>query len=153
MAMPVIERAKNVVVDAGGLLPRVLDVATDVGAELVLTPHAGEFQRIAGVGGGAYSVRALAARVGGVVLLKGNPNLISDGGPPVLVNTGGPELATIGTGDVLAGMIAALWARGASSMEAALTGAYFHGKAGADLKEHSVVTAAELAYKIQGYAF
>lgn len=152
-AMPIMERAKRVVVDAGGLVPRVLDAAKDGGTEVVLTPHAGEFQRVAGVGGGAFSVRALARKIGGVVLLKGNPTLISDGGLPVLVRTGGPELATIGTGDVLAGMIASLWARGTSPLEAALTGAYFHGRAGADLKEHGVVTAAALADQIQEYAF
>ena len=43
---------------------------------------------------------------------KASTTLITDGCPPILVETGGPELASIGTGDVLAGMIGALWARG-----------------------------------------
>lgn len=152
-ALPVVARARKAVVDAGGLVPSVLEAASDAGVELVLTPHGGEFQRVAGVGGGAFSVRALAGQVGGVVLLKGNPTLVSDGGLPMLVRTGGPELATIGTGDVLAGMIAALWARGVSPMDAAVTGAYFHGRAGSDLKGRGVVTAAALTEAIQGYAF
>lgn len=82
------------------------------GAEVIVTPHAREFERIAGVESGAYSVRALAQKKGIVVLLKGNPTLISGGSEPVLVGTGGPELASIGTGDVLSGMVGALWARG-----------------------------------------
>ena len=76
-----------------------------------------------GVGGGA-SVRAYAHRKGVLVVLKGNPTLISDGTEPILVRTGGPELATIGTGDVLAGMIGALWARGLDSRTAAASAAY-----------------------------
>ncbi len=152
-ALPMLKGAERAVVDAGGLQPKVLDVAAGAGTELVVTPHSGEFSRVAGVGGGAFSVRALAAKIDGVVLLKGNPTLISDGGLPILVSTGGPELATIGTGDVLAGMIAALWARGDSPKEAALTGAYFHGLAGAALYESGVVTASKLAEEIAGYAW
>ena len=45
-----------------------------------------------------------------MVVLKGNPTFVTDGGIPWVVNPGGPELATIGTGDVLAGMIGALLA-------------------------------------------
>lgn len=151
--VPIATRARNLVVDAGGLVPEMMDAARSGGANVVVTPHTGEFERLAGVGGGAYSARALARRLGVLVLLKGNPTLITDGDLPVLVATGGPELATIGTGDVLAGMIAALWARGTSPMEAAITGAYFHGRAGASLNETKVVTASGLSSEIGRYAF
>lgn len=152
-ALPIAARAQNLVVDAGGLVPEIMDAARDGGAELVITPHAGEFQRLADVSGGAYSARAQARKLGALVLLKGNPTLVTDGGLPILVSTGGPELATIGTGDVLAGMIAALWARGSSRMEAVVTGAYFHGKAGSSLSESAIVTAAGLASEIARFAF
>jgi NAD(P)H-hydrate epimerase len=79
--------------------------------------------------------------------------MISDGGLPVLVTTGGPELASIGTGDVLAGMIGALWARGLGSAEAAVSGAYWHGTAGADLAAHETVTAPGLLDRIGEYAW
>ncbi|MDH3540677.1 MAG: NAD(P)H-hydrate dehydratase [Acidimicrobiia bacterium] len=151
-ALPIVASAKRLVIDAGGLVPQVLDLAVESGAAIIVTPHAGEFSRVAGVGGGAYSVRALAHKLEGVVLLKGSPNLISDGGPPVLVDVGGPELATIGTGDVLAGMIAALWARGCSPIEAATTGAYLHAVAASDLRRDGVVTASRLASVIDRYA-
>jgi NAD(P)H-hydrate repair Nnr-like enzyme with NAD(P)H-hydrate dehydratase domain len=88
-----------------------------------------------------------------VVLRKGNPTMVCDGGLPVLVTTGGPELATIGTGDVLAGMIAALWARGLGPTDAAISGAYWHGVAGAILAEHETVTADVLADYISVYAW
>ena len=79
--------------------------------------------------------------------------MITDGCPQILVTTGGPELASIGTGDVLAGMIGALWARGLSPIEAAVSAAYWHGVAGADLFAHQTVTADALSELISGYAW
>ena len=152
-AKPILEKSSRVVVDAGGLLPSVVELLESSGIESVLTPHAGEFARITGGSGGTYSVRALAEKTGGVVLLKGNPTRISDGGLPVLVTTGGPELATIGTGDVLSGMIGALMARGTRPAEAAVTAAYFHGVAGAELARKGPLTATALAGKIPEYAW
>ena len=75
--------------------------------------------------------------------------------PPILVDTGGPELASIGTGDVLAGMIGALWARGLDPKTAAtISGAYWHGVAGADLAQQlGTVTADQLADIIGDYAW
>lgn len=69
-----------------------------------------------------------------------------------MVDSGGPELASIGTGDVLAGMIGALWARGLEPIEAAISGAYWHGIAGADLKQVRTVTADVLVSHISAYA-
>jgi hydroxyethylthiazole kinase-like uncharacterized protein yjeF len=150
---PVLAKAERVVLDAGGLTPATLDSARQGDAEVIITPHDGEFRRLSGVGAGAFSIRSYATRQGITVLRKGNPTMVSDGGPPVLVTTGGPELATIGTGDVLAGMIGALWARGLSPMEAAISAAYWHGVAAADLAGHRTVTADVLADYISGYAW
>ena len=104
---------------------------------LVLTPHAGEFARLAGIDAESLShdrighVRKLAAGVGAVVLAKGKPTLVSLPGGEVRINpTGGPTLATGGTGDVLTGTIAALLARGLAPEDAATAGAYVHGLAG-----------------------
>ncbi len=152
-ALPILDQAKRVVVDAGGLQPAALDAATKASCELILTPHAGEFVRISGESGGNFAVRALATKIKAVVLLKGNPTRISDGGLPILVTTGGPELATIGTGDVLAGMVAAVWARGAESVDAATTGAYFHGLAGQQLSRKGPLTALDLTLAIGTYAW
>ncbi len=89
----------------------------------VLTPHAGEYQRLAGAPVGddrVASARTLAAATGAVVLLKGPQTVVADpsGRAAVTVN-GGPWLATAGTGDVLAGIIGALVAQGVPLFEAA----------------------------------
>jgi ADP-dependent NAD(P)H-hydrate dehydratase / NAD(P)H-hydrate epimerase len=151
--VPLVESARSVVLDAGGLTSDLLDVVTSTSDEVVITPHGGEFKRIAGVGGGQFAVRALARSRGVTVLLKGNPTLISDGGPPILVTTGGPELATIGTGDVLAGMIGALMARGLDATAAAMSGAYWHGKAASSLAATGTVTARRLVDSVGRYAW
>jgi ADP-dependent NAD(P)H-hydrate dehydratase / NAD(P)H-hydrate epimerase len=149
----ILGKASRVLLDAGGLDSALLDAAAEGGTEVVVTPHAVEFQRVAGVGGGAFSVRSFAHKKGVVVLLKGNPTLISDGSEPILVRTGGPELATIGTGDVLAGMIGALWARGLDPRTAAVSAAYWHGVAGADLAESETLTADALARHVGRFAW
>jgi hydroxyethylthiazole kinase-like uncharacterized protein yjeF len=152
-ALPLVSKASKVLLDAGALTLEMLDAALEGGAEVVVTPHAGEFKRIAGVGGGEYAVRALATKKGITVLLKGNPTTICDGNAPILVRSGGPELATIGTGDVLAGMVGALWARGLDARTALVSGAYWHGVAGADLAAQGTVTADHLATHVGGFAW
>jgi ADP-dependent NAD(P)H-hydrate dehydratase / NAD(P)H-hydrate epimerase len=62
-----------------------------------------------------------------------------------VVTSGGPELATIGTGDVLTGMVAALTAGGMDPEVAARTAAHRHGRAGAALAREGTVTASGLA--------
>ena len=119
----------------------------------MITPHTAEFKRVAGIGGGAYSVRAFARKEGITVLLKGNPTLVTDGGSLILVRSGGPELASIGTGDVLAGMIGALWARGLDGTTAAFSGAYWHGVSAEDLSRDRTVTADVLSDYISAYAW
>lgn len=151
--VPILKRAHRVVLDAGGLTDDLVGAALEDGGEVVATPHAGEYERLTGTGGGTYSIRAYARDRGIILLLKGNPTQISDGGIPVLVTTGGPELASIGTGDVLAGMIGALWARGLDPMAAAISGAYWHGRAAADLARLRTVTADRLAEHIASYAW
>ncbi len=120
-----------VILDAGALNALThLDALVNRSATTVLTPHAGEFKRLAGLDAGPEAVQWLADETGAVVLMKGAPTLVvSD--TIVVIDTGGPELATIGTGDVLAGMIAALLAGGVDASVAAASAAYLHGIAGA----------------------
>jgi NAD(P)H-hydrate repair Nnr-like enzyme with NAD(P)H-hydrate dehydratase domain len=141
------------VLDAGGLTPATLAAAGEGGAEVVVTPHDGEFARLAGIGAGTFSIRSFSWREGVTVLRKGNPTMVTDGGLPTLVTTGGPELASIGTGDVLAGMVGALWARGLEPVEAAVSAAYWHGVAGASLAERETVTSISLAGEIARFAW
>lgn len=151
--LPIVGKAPRLVLDAGALEPEVVGLAREGQSEVVVTPHAREFERIAGVGSGQYSARAYALSHGLIVLLKGNPTTVMDGSIPVLVRTGGAELATIGTGDVLAGMIGALWSRGLDARTAAVSAAYWHGVAAADLARHTTVTADSLATHIGDFAF
>lgn len=150
---PLLSKAGRLVLDAGALTPPTLAVAREGGADVVITPHDAEFERIAGVGAGSFSIRSFATREQITVVRKGNPTMISEGGPPVLVTTGGPELATIGTGDVLAGMIGALWARGLDATSAAISAVYRHGLAGSELARDRTVTADALVDQVAGHAW
>ena len=81
--IPILSKASRVLLDAGGLDPALLDAAAE-GARRWWSHHAAEFQRVVGVGGGAFG-QAYAHRKGVLVVLKGNPTLISDGTEPILV--------------------------------------------------------------------
>jgi NAD(P)H-hydrate repair Nnr-like enzyme with NAD(P)H-hydrate dehydratase domain len=62
-------------------------------------------------------------------------------------------LASIGTGDVLSGMVGALWARGLDPRTAAISAAYWHGIAGADLASSTTLTADTLARHVGRFAW
>jgi len=102
----------------------------------VLTPHVGEFRRaFPGIFSSAETridaARAAAAYARCVALLKGPDTVIAAPDGRAIVNTTGtPFLATAGSGDVLAGVIAGLIAQGVNSFEAAAAGAWLHGRAG-----------------------
>jgi ADP-dependent NAD(P)H-hydrate dehydratase / NAD(P)H-hydrate epimerase len=104
-------------------------------APTVLTPHAGEFARLAGAPPGDDRVgatRKLADALGATVLLKGNVTVIADPGGQVYLNPAGQSwAATAGSGDVLSGMIGALLAAGLPAAEAAAAAAFVHAHAAA----------------------
>lgn len=103
--------------------------------QVVLTPHAGEFARLAGRSPDPDPIEAaqsLARLSGATVLLKGPTTVVA---PPEgavrLVTAGTSRLATAGTGDVLSGVIGALLASGLDACSAASIGAHVHGRASA----------------------
>jgi hydroxyethylthiazole kinase-like uncharacterized protein yjeF len=124
-----------VIVDADGLtiLAAHPDIVTGRSAPTVLTPHAGEFARLAGAPPGddrVAATRKLADRLGATVLLKGNVTIVAEPGGPVYVNPAGQSwAATAGSGDVLSGIIGALLAAGLPTGEAAAAAAFVHGRA------------------------
>ena len=122
----------------GGLVP-----LADRSDPTIITPHAGEFTRLTGDSASYLNASKVPDETGAVVLLKGNPTFVL-GAEQWVVTTGGPELATIGTGDVLAGVVSALWACGLDGEVAARSGAFWHGVAGADLASRRIVTATGL---------
>jgi NAD(P)H-hydrate epimerase len=123
------------VVDGDGLTALGSDVAEYAQPLTVLTPHDGEYERLAGHAPGADRVdaaRALARHAGATVLLKGGTTVVADrDGRTLLVTTGDSRLATAGTGDVLSGIIGGLLAQGVSPLRAAAAGAWLHGRASA----------------------
>ena len=127
---------RPIVVDADALnrlarAPRALSMPA------VLTPHPGEAARllgtdIAAVTGDRYAAaRALAARYGAVIVLKGAGSLIADPeGRVAVCPWGNPGMAAGGMGDVLTGVIAALLAQGLAPWDAACMGVGLHARAG-----------------------
>ncbi|WP_349037269.1 NAD(P)H-hydrate epimerase [Pseudotabrizicola sp. 4114] len=139
--------ARRVVLDADALTLIARDAALfgALHAACVLTPHAGEFSRLfpdiaaklaaPATTGPAYSkvdvTREAAARAGCVVLFKGPDTVIAAPDGRCAVNAAvydraAPWLATAGSGDVLAGFICGLLARGFAPFDAACTGAWLH---------------------------
>jgi NAD(P)H-hydrate epimerase len=142
--LDVILRLPNrVVLDADGLNllanPREIETARQRRGPLVLTPHPGEYRRLAeplritldptDPDQRVDAAAALAHRLNAVVLLKGRHTVISDGQTYAINRTGNPALATAGSGDVLTGLLAAMLAQDMPPLDAAILAAYAHGLA------------------------
>ena len=129
----VIDAGKILVADAGALMAAT-EAPDLLRGAAVITPHAGEFARLFGAPG-AYrlaATRAAAAQLGAVVVLKGPDSIIAAPDGRVIINDNAPpSLATAGTGDILAGAIAALLAQGMATFEAAAAAVWLHGAAAA----------------------
>ena len=130
---------KPAVVDADALtvLAGELQVLSDTKADLILTPHPGEFERLSGVKPSnkiherIASARKFAIEHQTMLVLKGSPTVVADINGIVYVNsTGNNGMATGGSGDVLSGIIGSLLAQGMNSIDAAVAGVYLHGLAG-----------------------
>jgi hydroxyethylthiazole kinase-like uncharacterized protein yjeF len=129
-----------VILDAGALLAltreRFQSGAT-TGGSVIVTPHAGEMARICDVEVAEVRRRPLelarevAAHLGIVVVMKGEITFVVGPTGRAFVNeTGTPGLGTSGSGDVLAGVIAGLCARGASAEQSAAWAVHLHAQAG-----------------------
>ncbi|HTY15306.1 MAG TPA: NAD(P)H-hydrate dehydratase [Methanoregulaceae archaeon] len=123
-----------------------------VSEKTIYTPHAGEFTRISGkklpddLLGRAETIRQFAD--GRTVLLKGAIDIISDGSRVRFNRTGTPSMTVGGTGDVLAGVTAALFCH-LDAFDAAVIAAYVNGKAG--MNAETVLGGGLLASDIVNY--
>lgn len=131
-------RALPTVVDADGLnaLARTADWTASLPPKAVLTPHDGEAARLAGrvvpTGSARIAFAERAARDwGAVVVLKGALTVVTDGRKTYVHDAPNAVLGVGGSGDVLAGAIAAFLARGLAPVAAAAAAVWAHGRAGA----------------------
>jgi NAD(P)H-hydrate epimerase len=118
------------VVDADGLDAITPELLARHGHRMVLTPHAKEFEDLAGTSAEDKDVVAYARKHGVTVVRKRQGALVTDGKRTRQCHRGHPTMTVGGTGDVLAGSIGALLAKGAPPFEAACAGAYLVGCAG-----------------------
>ncbi len=125
---------KSCVIDADAITvfkdyPKTLFDA--INSNVVLTPHEGEFKRIFDIAGNKVLRTKKAAKLAGaVIVLKGADTIIASPEGKVAINVNAPPwLATAGSGDVLAGLIAGLMANGMNAFDAACAGVWIHGEA------------------------
>jgi ADP-dependent NAD(P)H-hydrate dehydratase len=121
--------------DCGGIIR-----GAGLAGRIVVTPHAGEMATLLGTSRDAVladrlgAARDAAAALGVVVVMKGSGTfVVSPDGRAWCLPAGNVGLATSGSGDTLAGIVAGLLARGATPVEAAVWGVFLHAEAGARL--------------------
>ncbi|HMY40998.1 MAG TPA: NAD(P)H-hydrate dehydratase, partial [Marinagarivorans sp.] len=130
----VLSSGKPLVLDADGLnLLARTTAGLSCPSPCIITPHPAEAARLLGIT--TEQVQAdrlaaaanLAAKTQAVVVLKGAGTVIASGNQRFIAKVGNPVLATAGSGDVLCGLIAGLWAQGLAALDAALLGVCLHG--------------------------
>lgn len=134
---------KKFVVDADGLfaLKGNLNVLKARESKIILTPHHGEFSTLTGLSveelknNLVETAREFTKQYDVILILKGSPTIITDG-TDVYINPFGREnLATVGSGDVLSGIIAAIYANSSNALDAAIAGVGIHSLCGDYLYE------------------
>lgn len=132
------------VLDADGLALLSRSRIGQLEGRWVLTPHPGEFSRLTGVPREEVLDDPLSQSMGlarerqAVVVLKGHVTIVAEpGGKAWILDGGNPALATGGTGDVLAGLVAAGLAFGLPPLEAALCGVSLHARIGTVARERA----------------
>ncbi len=120
---------KPMVIDADGI--NALSSSFKARTQTVITPHAAEFIRLTGQNCSDENAVMAASKLKNCsIVLKGKTDIISDGNVIRFNETGCAGMTGAGTGDVLAGIVAALLSKGMSAFDAGCLGAWISGKAG-----------------------
>ncbi|MEM2137482.1 MAG: NAD(P)H-hydrate dehydratase [Candidatus Anstonellaceae archaeon] len=138
MAEKILKTKKRCVLDAAAL--RVVD-AKLLHSNAIVTPHVREFQSLFGIPANEKNAASLSKRYNCTILLKGERDIVASCGKVVHVKGGNAGMTKGGTGDVLAGLLAAIYSRTESPLSAAYTASYLNKKAG------------EMLFRCFGYNF
>jgi len=132
--LTLLKTSKPVVLDADAISvfeDDLSSLANNMNGACVLTPHEGEFKRLFSLTDDrVLSAKKAAKTCGAVIVLKGSKTIIAGPDGQTMINDNAPPtLATGGSGDVLAGIIAGLIAQGMPSFFAAAAAVWMHGEA------------------------
>jgi NAD(P)H-hydrate epimerase len=138
--------SKKWVVDGGSLQVINPDILPQ---NAIVTPHHREFEKLFGAPGNSQTIQEMAGKYKCTILLKGETDLVSDGAKTVEVKGGSPGMTKGGTGDVLAGVVASLYAKN-NAFLAACSASYITKKAGESLEKRTGIyfNASDLAKEI-----
>ena len=127
------ENGTKLILDASALIPQVLSEITETGT--IITPHPGEFKRIfhEDVGASEKEIISMVSKMSAkhkiAIILKGRLNVIAESGKVAAIKRPTPAMNVGGTGDVLAGLVAALYSKTDSAFDASALAVYFNGMA------------------------
>lgn len=134
----VLRTKKKCVIDAAALRCLPLSLLHD---KAILTPHTGEFKSAFGIPASEKNAAAMSKKYGCTILLKGEKDIVASVGKVVHVKGGNAGMTKGGTGDVLAGLLAAIYSRNGSALSAAYTASFLNKKSG------------EMLFRCFGYNF
>jgi NAD(P)H-hydrate epimerase len=149
-------RGKGVIIDAAAI-KSISRNTSALGKDCIVTPHEGEFKFLTGINlknkpleKRIYAAMDFAKSYRCTIVLKGHETIITDGSLLKINVAASPALATMGTGDVLSGIIASYFAAHKNAFESAVAGVYVHSLIGDELyKEKGVhITAEDVIAKI-----
>ncbi|MBP7460406.1 MAG: NAD(P)H-hydrate dehydratase [Candidatus Delongbacteria bacterium] len=138
MSMILDQWNKPLIIDADGLNNLHPDqFKSKAASSLIITPHPGEFCRLMGISFAELAenpleqARKCAVRLGVLVILKTVPAIMADPSGLIFLNHSGNDgMATAGSGDVLTGILAGLWAQHLPGLDVMTSGVFLHGRAG-----------------------